>query len=673
MSPGRDSSPKRPGSRGWLIGLVLLASLLLNALPLWWGLPTDQSWAYDEITPGQVRGLFKWPVKYPPLHRYVLKALYGPVMGLQQAGILSLGDFDLDTVLFVLGRSVSVLLATSTVYLVYRCGRELGGRLAACFAAAVAAAVPPFVYYAKTANLEAPYVFWFALSVLFFLKILRRHRMRHYLAFGVSAALAICTKDQAYGLYLLSPLPMVLGLARADGGGAKAFFAALVDRRLLAMAATAVVVFVSIHQIPWHLESFAGHVEAMIGPASVKYRIYPMTPEGHARMGLQSLRHLVFGLGAPFFMAAAGGLALALRRRRGWRLLALMLLAASYYLSFISVIGYNYVRFFIPVCLLLALPAGAALAELVRRRGPAVGLRRALVAAAVLHALLRAASVDLWMFGDARYSVERWLEAKGARDAAVGIGTPRMLPRGIQVVDWNKFDRNECLTLSKLNARHIVIDPAAGRDPRTFGRFITGELNYAVAAKLRRPSFSLLDISGLHTNLDKISREMLILERIDGECLDLAGVVQAMGELQHSADPQARSRLTAAILNQGIALKKNLDESMAVVGLSPDRWTYGVRPAGLAVRNRSHLERTPRLRVRAGGRDEDFPATVWVDDGHGARSHRVEQPSGGEIELTAVPPGEERLFLLWADKAWSLESRRFGLRIFSGEWLEEGQ
>ena len=68
---------------------------------------------------------------------------------------------------------------------------------------------------AKTANTDVPYLFWFALSMVFYLRVLDGLRTRDFAIFAALAALSVCTKDQAYGLYLLMPLPIVMQLWRA--------------------------------------------------------------------------------------------------------------------------------------------------------------------------------------------------------------------------------------------------------------------------------------------------------------------------------------------------------------------------------------------------------------------------------------------------------------------------
>src|SRR5262245_21997646 len=68
------------------LGLLLAASLGLNAWGIGWGLPSASGWAPDELVPaavldGMSRGFAHgWHDKYPPLHYYLLAALYWPLL-----------------------------------------------------------------------------------------------------------------------------------------------------------------------------------------------------------------------------------------------------------------------------------------------------------------------------------------------------------------------------------------------------------------------------------------------------------------------------------------------------------------------------------------------------------------------------------------------------------------
>ena len=45
--------------------------------------------------------------------------------------------------------------------------------------------------------------------MVFYLQLLETGRLRDYMLFAAAATLSVCTKDQAYGLYLLLPLVIV--------------------------------------------------------------------------------------------------------------------------------------------------------------------------------------------------------------------------------------------------------------------------------------------------------------------------------------------------------------------------------------------------------------------------------------------------------------------------------
>ena len=105
-------------------------------------------------------------------------------------------------------------------------------------AAALLALSVPFVYYAKTANLDVPYLFWFALSLLFFLRALRRARTADFALFGLAAAAAVATKDQALALYVLTvPVLAWEVYARRRAAGERGL-RALADARLAALVVT---------------------------------------------------------------------------------------------------------------------------------------------------------------------------------------------------------------------------------------------------------------------------------------------------------------------------------------------------------------------------------------------------------------------------------------------------
>ncbi len=154
---------------------VLALSVVLFTAGIWWGLPSYSGWAADEMFPYRIldgmQHLFSngWYDIYPPFHYYILAILYAPFYLLHKLRLIDLGVLSWYTVLFYIARLVSVIMATATIYLIYRCGREILDDRSSLFAALISIFAVPFVYYAKLANLDAPYIFWFVLSIFFYL------------------------------------------------------------------------------------------------------------------------------------------------------------------------------------------------------------------------------------------------------------------------------------------------------------------------------------------------------------------------------------------------------------------------------------------------------------------------------------------------------------------------
>ncbi|HEY3886821.1 MAG TPA: glycosyltransferase family 39 protein, partial [Vicinamibacterales bacterium] len=184
---------------------ILVGSLVLNVLGIWWGLPGV--WVPIELRPAYViDGLAQhfshgWTDVYPPMQFYLQALVLSPVLLLWHWGRIDFARTN--TFVILLTRLLSIAQAAAIVAAVFAAAREVFGRRAGLFAAAIMALTATFLYYAKTANVDVPYVCWFAVSLVFYLRLLARGATRDFVLFGVFAALSVCTKDQAYGLYSL--------------------------------------------------------------------------------------------------------------------------------------------------------------------------------------------------------------------------------------------------------------------------------------------------------------------------------------------------------------------------------------------------------------------------------------------------------------------------------------
>jgi hypothetical protein len=358
------------------------------------------------------------------------------------------------------------------------------------------ALVTPFVYYAKTANLDVPYVFWFSVSLVFYLRALESPGLADILAFAGSATLAVGTKDQAYGLYLLAPFVLVIRVwqLNRDAGIPNPLKRAVLDPRLTAGAVAAAVLFVLCHNLLLNRSGFVEHVRYITGGGSESYRGFEPTLDGRARLLWLTVGLVRVAWGWPLFVVGVAGAALSIADRRT-RTIALWLAApaVAYYLGFIDVVLYNYDRFVLPMCLVLAIFGGRALDRWLQPGEIGITWKSIAVAAAFAYTLIYAATVDYLMLRDSRYTVERWLAGNVDRDALVGFVFPlQYYPR------LEPFRFAEITSIDDLQearpAYYVLNADYARAEPRDspIGKLIAGlqerTLGYDLAFRFRQPT-----------------------------------------------------------------------------------------------------------------------------------------------------------------------------------------
>ena len=475
---------------------IVLGSLVLNATPIWWGLPAI--WPPDELTPGTVlRALGThfsngWFDRWPPFHYYVLTVAMSPVLLLNALGRINFDSGAWPQVLTLMERSVSLAAGAATLIAAALVASHVFGRRAGLLAAAIFALAIPFPYYARTANLDVPYLFWFAVSLVFYLRVLETVQVRDAVAFAASATLAVCTKDQAYALY---PLVMV-----AIG------FRAWETRRLapvLAGVATAVVIFALCHNLVFNWAGFVEHVRYIAGPGSENYRAF--TPTLAGRLGLLRLTASLIkdSWGWPVTLVCVAGAVHALFVRRclpAWMLLAP---AISYYFAFINVVLYNYDRFVLPMTLILAMFGGYAMDGFLSAV-PSRVLRRSALGAVFAYSLLYAATIDALMLRDSRDVVERWAADRLKAGEQIAISGPRELEPSF-TVPW--VDIATLADLDRVRPAYYVLSADYARAvplETGWGELInglqSGTAGYGLIARVRCP-LPWWWLPGLHAEL----------------------------------------------------------------------------------------------------------------------------------------------------------------------------
>lgn len=523
---------------------VLGWALVLFSCGIWWGLPNDFTWAGDElnpstwhqaINPATPRG---WHARYPPLHFALLEGVSWPLRAAAQHGLSAPTKAQLNVQLIYLSRGVSLVMALATLWLLYRAAREIYGPRSARWSVFILASVAPYVYYAKMANLDAPYVMWFTLSLWMFLRILKTHRLPDYLLFAAAAAAAVCTKDQAYGLYTLAPLPIALSLWRREyRDRAPTLWAGLgrtlVDRRIWAAAITAAVLFAVFQDLLFDFHRFPIHLRLLRGPMSENYQDYDGDPGGQLQLLRTFLGLVGFSLNPLLSVACMVGLAWVLLRRRLGRaaaaapeldeeasglLRSAFVLVLSYYVTFLVLILFCYDRYVLPVTVVMALFGGLALGALTRPEGRWRTARRALAAAIALYSMLYAASVDFRLLAESRYDVEEWV-AQHAHEpgSVIAIGRHHHIPR-FRWVRWERALLDDGEILRRERPEFVVInltDLRHAAEQDLARRLESGAMGYRLA--LRHQGTALLDL-GPQANANSSQRfinpEMAVYERV---------------------------------------------------------------------------------------------------------------------------------------------------------------
>lgn len=476
---------------------ILAGSVALNLAGLWWGLPGY--WVAIESTPVVV--LYGWAERfsngwyeaYPPLQYYLLTIAGAPLMLAQSLGWLNLFTPTVTSALLVLYRLVSIVLATAAVVATALITVRVWNRRAALFAAATVSLMAPFVYYAKTANVDVPYLSFFAMSLVFYVRLLQDGRMRDYLLFAACATAAVCTKDQAYALYVTMPFVIVWETWRVnrEAGVSNPLWRAIIDRRLWTAGFTSIVLYALCLNLLFNMKGFRLHVWSITGAAGV-YRIFEPTLDGRWQLLTLTIKLVIWSMGWPLFAVAMAGIVLGwtspgARRATVW----LAIIIPAYYFAVINIVLYNYDRFMMPVCLVLAVFTGMAFDVFLARRIGARQWKIAAVTGVLAYSLLYAATVDVLMIGDSRYAAQDWMRAHIKSTDVVAITELReYLPtrdgsievRTIEDLNENRPD------FFILNADYAHSAPPDSDWARLMTGVQDGRLGYKLVGRFRRPS-----------------------------------------------------------------------------------------------------------------------------------------------------------------------------------------
>lgn len=443
------------GARPWL-ALVLLLSLCINSVGIRWGLPNAEgTWAADSLPPTAPMAIARhffagdppnsgwFYFKYPLGHPLLLLAAQGPYL----AWLRLTGEFRTPAssypygfrhpehalfVLAVLMRVVSALMGVGVVALTYVMAADLFGAVAGLAAAALVSGCYPMVFYAHTANVDVPLLFWMALALVAALRCARDDSTVMAAVAGMAVAMALLTKEQSMGV--LAVIPGVWVLRRWSCP--QCTWRGMVRHGVVAAVAFAAVTFV-VGNLWWNPAGYLNRWRFLMGtlPPEVRAKYAPyqfllQIPKGASLT--RELEHMrkVAGTAAhaltfPVMGLSLVGAAWALWRRP-YSAAMLLLLIASYYLISLRAVVLVPVRYTIPLLYFMLLLGGAGVAAIVQacraRLSPRgrMGLAMAVMVAWAC-ALLPGAEIDRLLLKDPRYAAEAWLRTHAASKDRVEI------------------------------------------------------------------------------------------------------------------------------------------------------------------------------------------------------------------------------------------------------------
>ena len=369
VPPGRSRTSRLPAHWPWMlaVGLLLLGSLLLRL----WGSDHGLPYAYNSdenahFVPRAI-GIYghEWNPDYfvnPPAYTYVLHIVFTVWFGGRE-GVSRLFATD-PTEVWVVARTVSAVLGTIAVGLLYLAGAKLFDRRVGFLAAAISAVAFLPVFYSHLALNDVPMLAPIGLSLWGIAGVVRTGRTRDFVLAGVGLGLACATKYTA-GIVLL-PLVAAAGIQFAAPGGR-----ALAVRGLILSGACAIAAFIVAN--PYAVLDFPAFWDGITHQSTA-------AGEDQGKLGLTEengwlyyLWSFTWGLGWVPLLAAVFALPLLWRDEK--RLVWLLAPAPVLFVLFMGTQERFFGRWLLPVfpfvCLLAAYAAIEA-ADKIGRRHPAL-------------------------------------------------------------------------------------------------------------------------------------------------------------------------------------------------------------------------------------------------------------------------------------------------------------
>jgi len=521
------------------VPLVLVFLALAIYLPgITWGIPHPtgpdftHAWGNDDLVPlaplAEMHNTFivakpDRNIAYPWFHYFLVAFAYGPYLlyllftgGLANpSATYPFGLTDPVTTfrhLSYIGRSVTLLLALATVVGAYYTGKYLWGRTAGFLAALFTMLMFPMAYYARLGNLDVPVLGWISLGLAMFALTLRQGlTVKRGIWIGVFVALAIATKDQALGSFVLS-VPVLFWLHVHSGETDRLWRWTSTWSAPCATAMSFVIIYVIASGIPIDPVRYLQHAAKVltVGTGStpqLSYLRYPATMAGFSAQARDLFGYLIEVMSWPVLTAAIVGIVLAIRRDR----LSLVLVLSSLgFLMMMLPVRLSRLHHLLAVALPLNVFAAYTFSQ-----GLEAGRRIRVIAAIAAigvsgHLLLQTVDLTHDMLFDSRYQASAWLDQHTQKgDSMLYFGAGLTVPPLRDDIETVKVQhRREALpTIEQRQPDFILVMPLDFNEDRhrvewrygphsiysdylpadVYATLVNGSLGYRLVARFQTP------------------------------------------------------------------------------------------------------------------------------------------------------------------------------------------
>lgn len=425
--------------------LLILAALLIYLPGIWWGLPQATSaagvhgWDVDGVTGIRVLSEFHnlfveskpdWYLAYPLFHYLVLGIVNAPYLsylyfsgGLTApSGEYPYGFVDPVNSLMILalaGRLVSTAMACGIIVAAYLSAKTVWDKTTGLLTAAAVMLMEPMPFYARSGNLDVPVLFWTALGVLVIARIVTLgFTVRRAIYLGVCAALAVATKDQAYGAWLCAFIVLPVFHYRRTRRGQEGPTAITPNRWFVAPLSSIVAgaaAYALASGLIFSPQRFVRHVSFILSYQKTFRNVAefdllrPQTPAGYFRLALEVVEAFANAMGPVLLAAALVGLLITWRS--SWFTKIIVTMGVGHVLIVIAPIRFMQYRYVMFLCFVAAFLMARAV--VLGWRGGALTRGIAALVVVVGFGWLTARGTDLTyqMLYDARYEAEAWLQS----------------------------------------------------------------------------------------------------------------------------------------------------------------------------------------------------------------------------------------------------------------------